>query len=56
MPISVEKRVACSLFKLMNGSRVKLVFHIFGIGRSIVHEILKEFVKVVNHNLAYMVD
>ena len=40
----------------MSGARVKLVSHIFGIGRSTVHSILREFVEAVNHNLSYMVD
>ncbi len=56
LPISVEKRVVCALFKLMSGARVKLVSHIFGIGQSTIHSILREFVEVVNHNLSYMVD
>ena len=56
MTISVEKRVACTLFKLMSESKVKLVSHVFGIVRSTVQEILREFVEAMNHNLSYMVD
>jgi transposase len=47
-PISVEKKVAIALFKLMSGSSIRLVSHIFGIGESTVYDILKRFVRTVN--------
>jgi hypothetical protein len=52
-PISVEKKVAVALFKLMSGSSTRLVLHIFGIGESTIYDILKRFVRTVNRVLRY---
>ena len=55
-PIEVEKRIAVALLKLMSGSTKNLVFHLFGIERLTVYEILTDFINTVNRKLSYKLD
>lgn len=45
--ISVEKRVGASLYKLCSTAEDRTIAHLFGLGRSTVNELYKEFCTVV---------
>ena len=45
--ISIQKRVACGLWRLSTGNSYRVVSKVFGVGRSIVCQIVKEFCKTL---------
>lgn len=46
-PISVEKRVAVGLYRLCSSAQDRTIAHLFGIGRSTVNVLYREFCKAV---------
>ncbi|XP_075559184.1 uncharacterized protein LOC142590668 [Dermacentor variabilis] len=46
-PISVEKRVAVGLYRLCSSAEDRTIAHLFGIGRSTVNVLCREFCKAV---------
>ena len=45
--ISIQKRVACVLWQLSTGNSYRVVSKVFGVGRSTVSQIVKEFCKTL---------
>ena len=45
--ISIQKRVACALWRLSTGNLYRVVSKVFGVGRSTISQILKEFRKTL---------
>ena len=45
--ISVQKGVACTLWRLSTGNSYRVVFKVFGVGRSNDSQIVKEFCKTL---------
>ena len=45
--ISIQKRVPCALWQLSTGNSYRVVSKVFGVGRSIVSQIVKEFCKTL---------
>ena len=45
--ISIQKRVPCALWKLSTGNSYRVVSKVFGVGRSTVSQIVKEFCKTL---------
>ncbi|CAN8026648.1 unnamed protein product [Ixodes persulcatus] len=45
--ISVEKRVGASLYKLCSTAEDRTIAHLFGLGRSTINELYKEFCQVI---------
>ena len=45
--ISIQKRVACALWQLSTGNSYRVVSNVFGVGRSTVSQIMKEFCKIL---------
>ena len=41
--ISIQKRVACALWRLSTGNLYRFISKVFGVGRSTVSQIVKEF-------------
>ena len=48
--ISIQKRVACALWQLSTGNSYRVVSKVFGVGRSTVSQIVKEFCKTICKN------
>ena len=44
--ISIQKRVPCALWQLSTGNSYRVVSKVFGVGRSTVSQIVKEFCKI----------
>ena len=45
--ISIQKRVPCALWQLSTGNSYRVVSKVFGVGRSTVSQIVKEFCKTL---------
>ena len=45
--ISIQKGVACVLWQLSTGNSYRVVSKVFGVGRSTVSQIVKEFCKTL---------
>ena len=45
--ISIQKRVACALWRLSTGNLFRVVSKVFGVGRSTISQTLKEFCKTL---------
>ena len=45
--ISIQKRFACALWQLSAGNSYRVVSKVFGVGRSTVSQIVKEFCKTL---------
>ena len=45
--ISIQKRFACALWQLSAGNSYRVVSKVFGVGRSTVSQIVKEFCKIL---------
>ena len=45
--ISIQKRVACALWRLSTENSYRVAFKVFGVGRSTVCQIVKEFCKTL---------
>ncbi|XP_077514205.1 uncharacterized protein LOC144125014 [Amblyomma americanum] len=50
-PITVEKRVAVGLYRLCSSAEDRTIAHLFGIGRSTVNTVSREFCQAVVNNL-----
>nr|XP_054920544.1 uncharacterized protein LOC129381572 [Dermacentor andersoni] len=50
-PLSVEKRVAVGMYRLCSSAEDRTIAHLFGIGRSTVNVVFREFCKVVTEQL-----
>ena len=45
--ISFQKRVPCTLWRLSTGNSYRVIFKVFGVGRSTDSQIVKEFCKTL---------
>ena len=45
--ISIQKRVPCALWWLSTGNSYRVVFKVFGVGRSTISQIVKKFCKTL---------
>ena len=52
-PIAVEKKVVVTLFKLMHGVSIPLVANKAAIGKSMVHQILRQVCSAISTNFAH---
>ncbi|XP_070385468.1 uncharacterized protein [Dermacentor albipictus] len=50
-PLSVEKRVAVGMYRLCSSAEDRTIAHLFGIGRSTVNVVFREFCKAVTEQL-----
>lgn len=54
-PISVEKKVVVTLFKLMHGVSISLVADKAALGKSTVHEIIRQVCSAISNNFGHLI-
>ena len=54
-PIGVDKKVVVTLFKLMHGSSIPLVADKAALGKSTVHDILRQVCSAISANFGHLI-
>ena len=52
--ISIQKRVACTLWRLSTGNSCRVVSNVFRVGRSTISQIVKSFAKLYTRSLVVL--